>query len=326
MMKRIGILVLFLLFCGAAATVFSNDEDPEGLYFRFDPTRTIDVFYSGEEDITIQEPLKLRYMGPNNWAMITFSPGADSGFEPRLAHNSGHSIEYNLYPVSGDNILKDLSASDAYTTYLVDNSLLYRLGSSQNRWANHDLFYEIRIPKGQIMDVSGVYSNTFEIGVFTRNNNNNFAGLEEYFDRSNERKRVTLNIITADVIQVSVLPTGGSPDFGPSGYTMDFGIMEQGDKEAADLFVRSSTSYKLEVASSNQGRMKHRHLSGYVPYILDFSGRTIDLSEGIALLEEFQAPTGQEGRRYPLAVEIGEINTQPSGEYQDILTFSITAK
>lgn len=323
-MKRLmTALILFSLVCLSLPGDDIDPPDADGVYFAREPSSMITADYTGNE-IIFTEELRLMYRGSRNFVMATFSEGLVPGYDPRIARSfTGSELNYRLLHNQTQQVLMDLSAPDAEITFLADNALNILQSSSPNRWRYFSLFYTIVIPADQIVSGSGVHSDTYTISLYTRNNLNSFSGLELY-----DTIDVQINIHAAGIVQLSIVEAGASPDFTSTEYPMNLGELEPGTTGRADLIAKATTSYAISVESSNRGKMVHHQLKdNTILYTMKVDGNLVDLENQTQPIQIYsgQPPTGEEGRRYEIEVVVGEFSMTAPGDYQDHITFTVTA-
>ncbi|WP_237453137.1 hypothetical protein [Qipengyuania vulgaris] len=103
---------------------------------------------------------------------------------------------------------------------------------------------------------------------------------------------------------------------------VNLGELEQGNRTTPlFVYILSTTSYRVAVASRNNGRLKHESAQWYVPYGLTMGQYTIDLDgpESFEILS--RTPRKDD---YPLTFEIGETENKRAGTYTDTVTFTVS--
>ncbi len=341
-MKHKEVFFLCIFFISAIFFAGANDDiKPAGLYFFTEPGGIIPVTYhsdsSNNKVRTIT--LYLEHKGNENYGMVTFSRGTTvPGYSPRkaIAAGSSDTIDYYLYKPGTTHVLKDLNAPEAQdSTALRNNSLIIDLkDSSNNRWTEYEVSFQITIPKNQFLSSNDTYEDTFTIRLYTRNQLNNLNNVVPH----DNPKDVTISINSSGVIKVTL----GYPDFTPylgdSDYRMDLGELDEGTKGSADLFVEATTQYSVWVRSANKGMMVHETVpDAGIPYSLSFMRKPLGSSEQANLTSgntvpllggQIEPATGPDGKRYGIEIIIDAFDKylKPSGNYKDQLSFTISAE
>lgn len=105
---------------------------------------------------------------------------------------------------------------------------------------------------------------------------------------------------------------------------LDFGTLSNGEQKSAFVQVRTTREITFTIRSQNLGKLKHQVLSGDpgIAYTMKLAGATVDLSAAATL---HRAPAvSLDGTSYPLSVRIGDIAGRPAGNYQDLLTITVS--
>jgi len=155
-----------------------------------------------------------------------------------------------------------------------------------------------------------------------------YAGTLGGTHTSNATQAVSVSITVPALIDLSLVPTGGSFNPAATVATMDFGILSMGEVRSTDLLVRSNASFAVSLQSQNGGKMTN-NITGdtsTVPYTLQFSSAPVALPAGTPTTVVASAPpTSAGGTRYPIQVTIGDFGMATAGAYQDNITITVTA-
>lgn len=333
-MKRFWKTVLLAAMITAAGLV--SAEDPEsseadppadrGVFFSREPNTSVSIFYDGET-VQITETVRIMHKGPGEHVMLTFSQGNQPGYEPRKAvpASGGDSVSYQIFDsTSSRNVLKDVDSHEASGNRdFLQNSLNHSFPTDNQNWQYRTFSYDIEVPADQITEHSGVYTDTFTISLYTRNNLNNLNNIDLL-----DTREITVMINLGALIRMALVASGAAPDYDNGDHLVDFGILEAGMSETVDLVVQASSSYSIAAESSNRGYLRHETSTGEVPYTFFFDGSQVNLrqeKQPVSLLSHGSS-TGGSDTRYPMEIIIEEFGVQPSGQYQDVLSFTITAK
>lgn len=119
---------------------------------------------------------------------------------------------------------------------------------------------------------------------------------------------------------------------GASGYSHPFGVdridfqtLTEGEMKNAIVQVRATTAVAIVVQSQNQGRMKHEVLNADpgVPYSMRLDGTNVNLAAASDTVLR-SPPVSLEGVSYPMLLKVGNVAGRPAGEYQDLLTITVS--
>lgn len=236
---------------------------------------------------------------------IGFTPGQSGNPSNRQLYNaSGGSIPYRLVDnPGGGNDLKDLD--DADPTGLLR-------GVVPRGTTVTESFY-VLIPGGAVPQ-PGNYSDA--------------VTLRAYDFQNDEVATATLSVeVTVPaVITLSLAPPGGAFDPDAKSYDLDFGVLEEGESGYLDMIVRSNAAYSVEFSSTNNGRFAHVDpgITSFVPYEFFFGNDTVRLRDGPAVVLVAGGETPAAGRRHPIEIRVGELESATSGLHRDIITVSVT--
>ena len=92
--------------------------------------------------------------------------------------------------------------------------------------------------------------------------------------------------------------------------------------------VRSNSTYSVSLQSAGKGVMTHidRQVSSTVPYTLHFDGLLIGLGGNQPTEVVTSAPpTSPSGWPYRTIVTIGDVGFPSAGDYEDVITISLSA-
>lgn len=297
---------MLLLFTPLALTALSFDEEPETPIF---------MTYDGQT-LTISKTIVVEKTGgARRNAMLTFSTGVQSGFDPRQAFLEGsafqQSINYQITKSDG-NILKDTTAPEASETNFLANSLNHSFPPGRR---THAFTYLIGIPADQFVQSGGTYENTVRITLYERPSLDNIDNIVYQAHRD-----IEIKIFSEASVELFIDPS-----------TIDFGLLEPSLERAAELLVKSNIRYSISVSSTNQGKLVHEapSIDDVVPYSFFFDNNPNAVAfsspgHSVLLKEDLQ-PTGGDTDRFLMTIRIGDFGLVASGEYKDVLIFSIKA-
>ncbi|GAB6260830.1 hypothetical protein [Photobacterium sp. 53610] len=174
------------------------------------------------------------------------------------------------------------------------------------------LSYQLRFASGQYVS-HGQYQNLFDYTAveYPLNRTNIFDETEHDFQvRVNKTAKISL---------------WGTND--RHQYTVDFGELETGKtlQIAPQLLVQSTADYSIDFQSENYGHLRHR--SGDTKWDVDYdffvNNRSVPLAAGGHSVS-FRQPASAVGDRYSMMFRIGNVRSKPAGQYEDVITITVT--
>jgi hypothetical protein len=139
-----------------------------------------------------------------------------------------------------------------------------------------------------------------------------------------ERFDVPVALSVPSRAQITIAGTSGPIGPGPGLSRIDFGTLETGETVLVFLQLRANGDADVSLSSRENGVLRHTSLPDYAaPYVLAIDGRAIDLSARTS----FRAPPAAsiEGISLPMQITIGNVSGLPAGDYEDLVTISISA-
>ncbi len=253
-------------------------------------------------------------LGSSTSYFLTFSTGQSGTFATRWAQSAaGGRVNYQFFDdTTSRNVLKDLSANPSASEVLSGTN-------SASGFVTMTAGFAAAIAGGQL-PVAGTYTDSVTMTIY--------AGTLGGTQTSNATQAVSVSITVPALIDLSLVPTGGS--FNPSATSaiMDFGMLSMGELRSTDLLVRSNASYTVSLQSQNGGVMTNSIAgdTSTVPYTLSFASTPVALPAGTPTTVVATAPpTSAGGTRYPIQVTIGDFGMATAGTYQDNITITVTA-
>jgi spore coat protein U-like protein len=235
---------------------------------------------------------------------VTFSEGNSNDFN-RYMENGGERLNYNIYDdVSQGNVLKDLPTA----------SFNEVISGSFSGADTRGISYAVHIPPGQTLP-SGTYKDQVSIRLYegTIASNTLIA-----------TKNMRLQASLPKVAEVSVVATGAPFDDAATAYTINFGVLQEGERERFDLLARTNAGYLILMTSDNRGVLERvGGASGVVPYRLSIDGRLVDLSKKNVTVATKNGVTGVGGDRFQIEVDIGTLADAVPGSYRDDITITV---
>jgi spore coat protein U-like protein len=88
------------------------------------------------------------------------------------------------------------------------------------------------------------------------------------------------------------------------------------------LYVKSTSAYRVTVSSTNQGRLRLAGTDWAIGYQLSVGSKTMDLNK----VDQIQVTrSGAHDDNYHLGVDVREVANKRAGVYSDTLTFTVAA-
>ena len=207
-------------------------------------------------------------------------------------------IVYEIRTQAGETLLSDRPPTVAPDRFLATGKV--RAGQGDR------VEYQWTILRGQVTP-AGNYSDTVDLRLFE-------AGTNTLLDTR------SLNLTAAVDASVSINLAGADVS-NPHMYTMDFGTLETGEAKSIQVQVRSNQRFRLDVASTNGGRM--RLLPPLDNWSVDYTAALDNQALHFpASLGPF-APTAVNGLSLPFRVTIGDVSNKRAGIYRDAITITI---
>ncbi len=288
--------------------------------------------YDGESEATAR--INLSVIGdatnttrPIEFIYIQFSRGSSSTFDPRTMSLNGVALNYNLYDTTNPyGILMNRANGTSWDNFItLDTNGL--TGSFVENFS-----FDIKIPAGQSV-LNGTYTDSKKITIKLFGFLGPNAPSHTPFSLATAKKaklldsqKRTIKATAAFEFKLSLVARNAAFDFTSSTYNLDFGILDPSESLEADLIIDSHESYSINVTSAQGNKMKHTLVNEYVDYSFSFDGSPITLAAGVSTpLVTSAAASFTPGDRYPIDITVATIIDEPAGDYEDNLTFTITA-
>lgn len=263
-------------------------------------------------------PLTVAHQGDAADWFVTVSRGNSSTFDPRELQRRFFffftlSLDYNIFTPSGS-IARDTTGP--LTTNQVISGAFPASGTVQTASSQ----FTVRIPAEQFVR-QGTYTDDVDISLYQGTVANAASAVRV------ARETVRISSVTTSVAQVGLVESGGATGGVNQNFTMDFGPLSSGATRTADILFRANSGYLLQAESANQGALVNVNRPGNftIPYIFRYNGTTYDLSSPTTIDGSLFSGTGIAFVRRPVSVEIGPFSNVPSGLYEDVITFTISA-
>lgn len=244
-----------------------------------------------------------------------FAIGIDRGGSAtynRILSAGANTLNYNLAPnASHNNTLKDvndrLNDNEIITgSFGTDSGPLFR---------NSKFFGRLTLPNNPS---SGFYSDTVNVKLYE------LVG-STYILRQTKPLNLFYNV--PDIISLSITERGGGFDPNSTNRVLNFGTLSQGQTQGVDVVIQTSAGYILNVSSLNNGRLKHNQGNYFAGYSLTANSSPINLSNSSTTPVNISSGCGNhpsDGFRFQFDFQINNVSNLPAGNYQDILTVTVT--
>lgn len=306
-------LFVGVLMAPAYAQSWRLHQFPANLTAEFSPTG----------DIVLEQTFAVWHRGPESAFFVTVSAGGSGGFEPRRAYDgSGASVAYNLYDSADqDNILKDVTVNPS-PGEVVSGTFPATTGQG-GPWQRQSFTFAFVVPStgGSVgsLPVAGEYTDTIVATLY--------QGTLGSYTTTDQQQTTGVAITVPPILELEIVQSGGTFGTGGLEYAMNFGVLLPGAVRDAELLVRTNTGYTVALRSANQGVLAFvgDDPTSFVPFNLSVDGNLIDLSAETDVSIVASAPPTAEAR-YAISVAIPDFGLPSEGEYEDVITVTISAR
>ncbi len=292
--------------------------------------------YDGESDVILTVSFIVQgdannTTKPVDWIFIQLSSGSGS-FAQRTMKPvgfSGDRLQYNIYNSNTNQspsyIIKNKNNASSW------NELIRIKVDGQTGAFVKNMSFDLKIPEGQAL-LNGNFKDrplTMKLyGLLGTLGNPSTS-----FPFSTRSTAKVLDIIkpvfTASVayeFKLSVVARDAAFNFDNSAYNLDYGTIDPSQVLQADMIVDSHESYSIDVVSTFGSKMKHTIVDEYIDYTFSFDGTAIPLTVGVSTnLVTSASASFTPGDRYPIDITAETIIDAPAGDYEENLTFTISA-
>ena len=324
-------LLLFISFHSLAAyegVVRFNDQLS---YSQISEDYIIDVANVADLTLVIERELFGDKRNPKpketEYSKITFSAGTSNDiFNRELTHTNGSDVlNYNIYK---DSTMAALLKSLDYYTDLND-VLFYEFPSVTVAYEDvviqrHTHEYVAVFAEDQFVP-AGIYTDLIEADLFLNWNRD----APEADPQQPELDSLGLNF------SIEVLPylglsltTSNSFVAQAESYSMNFGNIENNESHSIQVIAKANVPYTITASSEHNGHIKHEMSTELIPYVMSFNNQGVDLSGSSTVpveLVNYPGMTPSTGNAYPMTISFGLVEGYQSGNYQDSISFEITA-
>lgn len=254
--------------------------------------------------------------GANNcaYSLFFFSKGNANSYNRKAFNNFGEGLNYNLYQgTSQFGILKDAYDFQSSNEYL--KTYIQRPGEN----FQSQFYFYLPGTTNSTMVRGGTYTDQISINVYRQGMNSSWAYYE--FTRI---LPITINVPKS--VNISLVDSGSPIDLNSTFKNIDFGNLETNESKSFDLMVASNAGFRISLSSLNNGKLKNTTNNSYnINYTLKLNGNTVNLSSSAntpVLVATGSGVTGNNGVRLPFSVNIGSVDEEQWGDYQDYITIT----
>ncbi len=245
---------------------------------------------------------------------ITLSTGDSGGFGQRQMTGGADVLTYNFYdaPNVSANVLKDfpdaLTLSDVLDGQMTDTKKIE---------TNTLLYYWSIDP--QLVVGAATYQDSAVI--FSLYQGTIAAPTLE------DQLTVTVSAVVPQVVELSLVPTGGAFDAADINETVNFGTLVEGAQQSFDLLVRSNSGYQVSFQSAESSTMRKSPPNpDNVSYTVTVGGNPADLSSGAGVVVATAGgATPVNGDRLAVTFTVGTVSGRRTGSYDDNITVTVSA-
>ena len=183
--------------------------------------------------------------------------------------------------------------------------------------------FDVLLPGGDLPP-PGNYTDNVTVELFDTLLGSIFGGDPDLIETS----PLDIEIVVPTLVDLSLVPVGGTFDPGSNAYLLDLWLLEDGTIGVLDMLVRANVAYSVTASSANDGALAHIDPGdgSRIGYTLRVDGSPADLTAGPAVLATGAGPTPTTGARYQLEVAVGDPGGVTAGTYEDTLQVTVTAQ
>lgn len=293
-----AMLALILLTAPSAVWGFT-------LRFKGNPTKPINETYNLQSTVQVTQTATVRHRGDATDYFVTFDGGqnGEADLTGRYAahETSASPLNYQILDAQGAEFSNTEGFSGSFP--------------ASSQWQEITFEYTIRFLPGQFPE-SGRFEDEVNLQIYSANSTTGSPA---------EESAMSIRVQMDEVIDMQIVSSGAGYGGGSPEYELSYGRLLPETTREADLSVLANTSYNVILQSREGGSLREVSSGDAVPYLLRFSGSTVDLSTGGSVTAAAgQSPTSPNGRDYPIQIEILPYDALPAaGQYEDVITVEI---
>jgi hypothetical protein len=268
------------------------------------PTYNLNINSSPKLDIYVNRDDK----GIDCDFFVTFSKGSSANYNRKLYYNNS-SLDFQLASdPQFNNVLMDFPELNNENSALVS-----KFHGNEDK---KKLSYRAKLTLPSLVHPRGNYADTFALSLYKGKING------AHTLQCTRNVFFYYGILTS--LSLSLVGSGAPYDPNDTGQSINFGTLEQGERESFDLVVVSNSAYQVRFSSQNGGRLKHQTNNSYIDYMTQINNSQVSLA-GSVIAASDSGNTPNEGRRFPIRFTIGNVAGKAAGQYQDMITVTVTA-
>ena len=244
---------------------------------------------------------------------VTFSKGGPTNYDRRMLSGSS-TLPYQLYKeASLTNILKELP--DVTNN---DEVITGSFGKGKDQTQSRTYFLQIpfNLATTPQLKPSGSYNNSIIVRVYE-----GVLGSGTL----NHSDNILIRTVIPEIIQLSLVNTGGAFNSGDTTQAVEFGTLAAGASRGFDMRVLTNAGYQVTFSSQNNGVLKHTsaNVTTVVPYTLKINGAPKSLTSSKTnpvVVASGGGQTSVDGAGHAVDVTIDSVSDKMAGAYSDIIT------
>lgn len=250
---------------------------------------------------------------------VTLDAGASGNQSQRHMVRGGDTLNYNAYTSAAvTNVLNGAGSHNGAN--VISGTFPFILGITQTN--SHSLYWTIT-PQ-QIKSASAT---PFEDSAVTLRV---WAELALGIFTNTDSKTISFRARAESDIALSLVDSGAPININDTTQTIDFGYLVSGDFLIYDTIIRSNDGYNVTLQSQNGQYLLHEghpSVAAAIPYTVLFGGSAVNLLSGAPVTAAMASGvTPATGERFPTRFTVGTMDgTEPAGNYQDIITVTVSA-
>lgn len=245
---------------------------------------------------------------------ITLSTGDSGGFSPRQMTGGSEVLTYNFYdaPNVSANVLKDFP--EAVT---LSDVLDGQMTNNKNK-ETQTLLYHWSIDPQLVVGPTTYQDSAVTFSLYQ----GTIAS-----PTLEDQLTVTVSAVVPQVVELSLVATGGAFDAADINETVDFGTLVESAQQSFDLLVRSNDGYQVSFQSAASSTLsKPAPNPDNVSYTVTVGGNPADLSSGAAVVvASASGVTPVNGDRFAVSFTVGTVSGHRTGSYDDNVTVTVSA-
>ncbi|MBN2655885.1 MAG: hypothetical protein JXR86_02395 [Spirochaetales bacterium] len=272
------------------------------------------IEYDASRELVLDITVTVSHSGNATPYFIVVTGGKEGNTSARaLSTWNGEKLYYHIYDnVIDKNILKDFSDNPGYANVL-SGSFNY---SASTQYRNHTFSLVIPVP-AQFPSMASEYSDSVNVILYQ----GTLSSPTRLWNDRTVNTVANVSVSSLQVCEVSIVDTNAPFDKTSTDKNFAFGTLTTGEKQSADIIVRSTEPYELRLNSDNNGVLARTDAvdpGSTIPYYCYINGSQVNLSSGYTQVAS-GPETPPEGDRHEIEIEIGDFWGISTGDYEDII-------